>query len=104
MRLLKTESAIVDVRDVADALMLTFEKQEAAGRYICGPHLIRMRDLVEKLRNMYPHYDHPKNYIEADRELKLSSEKLKRLGWNYRPLEESLADSVECYQEPGLLN
>eukprot|EP00262_Sarcandra_glabra_P011791 TRINITY_DN2903_c0_g2_i3.p1 TRINITY_DN2903_c0_g2~~TRINITY_DN2903_c0_g2_i3.p1 ORF type:complete len:223 (+),score=28.66 TRINITY_DN2903_c0_g2_i3:282-950(+) len=97
---------IVDVRDVADALLLTYVKPEAAGRYICGPHLIKTHDLMEKLRNMYPNYNYPKNYIVVDRDLvtELSSEKLKKLGWNYRPFEETLADSVECYREAGHLN
>lgn len=36
--------------------------------------------------------------------LKFSSEKLKRLGWNYRPLEDTLVDTIEQYQEAGILN
>ncbi|PUZ71310.1 hypothetical protein GQ55_2G304000 [Panicum hallii var. hallii] len=31
---------IVDVRDVADALLLIYKKEESAGRYICAPHHI----------------------------------------------------------------
>lgn len=36
--------------------------------------------------------------------MKLSSEKLKKLGWTYRPLEETLVDTIECIKEAGLLN
>ena len=48
---------IVDVRDVAEALFLVYEKPEAEGRYICTAHSIRARDLVEKLRSIYPSYN-----------------------------------------------
>ncbi|OAY76256.1 Cinnamoyl-CoA reductase 2 [Ananas comosus] len=66
---------IVDVRDVASALLLLYEKPEASGR------------IVE---------------VDDD-EAPLSSEKLQKLGWRFRPLEESLRDSVEYYEAAGLL-
>lgn len=43
------------------------------------------------------------SYIEVDDNSRLSSEKLQRLGWRYRPLEETLIDSVESYKKAGLL-
>ncbi|XXG45442.1 hypothetical protein AAC387_Pa02g0525 [Persea americana] len=95
---------IVDVRDVAEALLLVYDKKEASGRYICASHPVRVQSLVEKLKSKYPRYNYPKNYIEVDQELRLSSEKLKRLGWECRSLEETIVDSVECYQEAGILN
>lgn len=51
---------IVDVRDVAEALLLAYEKAEAEGRYICTAHLIRERDLFDKLKSLYPNYNYPK--------------------------------------------
>ncbi|KAI4352617.1 hypothetical protein L6164_006852 [Bauhinia variegata] len=93
----------VDVRDVADALLLAYEKQEAEGRYICTAYPIKTQDLVEKLKNIFPNYSYPKSFIEVDDEKKLSSEKLQRLGWRYRKLEETLIDSVESYCDAGLL-
>eukprot|EP00268_Persea_americana_P052468 TRINITY_DN5873_c0_g1_i2.p1 TRINITY_DN5873_c0_g1~~TRINITY_DN5873_c0_g1_i2.p1 ORF type:complete len:329 (+),score=59.90 TRINITY_DN5873_c0_g1_i2:190-1176(+) len=97
---------IVDVRDVAEALLLTYEKPEASGRYICAPHVIQIRDLVGKLSSMYPNYKYPKNFTDGDGDgnMKISSEKLKRLGWQCRPLEETLVNTVECFQKAGLLN
>ncbi|RWR72748.1 Cinnamoyl-CoA reductase 2 [Cinnamomum micranthum f. kanehirae] len=92
---------LVDVRDVAEALLLVYEKQEASGRYICGAHHFRYRDLIHKLQAMYPNYNYPKNFVEVDEELKLSSEKLMRLGWKYRSLEETLVDTVEYIEETG---
>ena len=50
---------IVDVRDVAEALLLAYEKPEAEGRYICTAHAIKAKDMVDKLRSIYPHYNYP---------------------------------------------
>lgn len=50
---------IVDVRDVAAAVILAYEKPEAEGRYICTYHYIKTRDLVEKLKSLYPNYNYP---------------------------------------------
>lgn len=95
---------IVDVRDVAEALLLAYEKAEAEGRYICTAHMIRARDLVDKLRSLYPSYNYPKNFTEGREEERMSSEKLQRLGCSYRPLEETLVDSIESYKKAGILN
>ncbi|XP_057975588.1 cinnamoyl-CoA reductase 1-like [Malania oleifera] len=96
---------IVDVQDVAEALLLTFEKPEAEGRYICTAHAIRSRDLVDKLRSIYPNYNYPKSFTEVDEDSGgISSEKLQNLGWKYRPLEDTLVDSVQSYKEGGLLD
>ncbi|KAK1281975.1 Cinnamoyl-CoA reductase 1 [Acorus calamus] len=104
----------VDVRDVAEALLLLYTKPEAKGRYICSSHAIKSRDFKEKLKAMYPHYNYPKNavyygktmykgFIDVEREAKISSEKLKSLGWTHRSLEESIVDSIEFYEGADLL-
>jgi nucleoside-diphosphate-sugar epimerase len=51
---------IVDVRDVAEALILAYEKPEAEGRYICTAHTIKAKGLVDMLKGIYPHYNYPK--------------------------------------------
>ncbi|KAK1555141.1 hypothetical protein Q3G72_022437 [Acer saccharum] len=95
--------SIVDVRDVAEAVLLAYEKPEAEGRYICTAYTIRLRDLIDKMKSLYPNYNYPKSFTEGG-ELTASSEKLQRLGWSYRSLEETLIDSVESYQKAGILN
>ncbi|KAF6151104.1 hypothetical protein GIB67_033705 [Kingdonia uniflora] len=94
----------VDVRDTAEALLLAYEKPEAEGRYICTSHKMWTKDLVEKLRSMYPNHNYPKNFTDVKEENLLSSEKLQKLGWNYRSLEQTLIDSVESYQDAGLIS
>ncbi|WCJ44768.1 NAD(P)-binding Rossmann-fold superfamily protein [Euphorbia peplus] len=93
---------IVDVRDVAEALVLAYEKPEAEGRYICAGHMIMAKDLIEKLKTLFPQYEYP-SFIEEHEEPKMSSEKLKKLGWSCRPLEETLIDSIQSYRAAGLL-
>ncbi|PON33393.1 NAD(P)-binding domain containing protein [Parasponia andersonii] len=95
---------IVDVRDVAEAILMAYEKPEAEGRYISATHIIKTKDLVDVLRSLYPHYNYPKNFTEVENETRLSSERLQKLGWRYRPLNKTLIDSVESYRAAGLLD
>lgn len=114
LRLLKAEGQtvdnktriVVDVRDVAEALVLIYERPEAEGRYICNAHTVSVGEIVEMLKTMYPNYNYPKSFSttregENDR---VSSQRLQGLGWSYRPLEETLRDSVESYTRAGLLD
>lgn len=95
---------IIDVRDVAEALLLAYENPEAEGRYICTAHTIKAKDIVDLLRSLYPNYNYPKNYTEVPEEGRLTSEKLQKLGWSFRPLKETLTDSVESYRKAGLID
>lgn len=51
---------IIDVRDLAEAILLVYEKHEAQGRYICSSQTISAQELVEKLKSIYPNYSYPK--------------------------------------------
>ncbi|CAN8315983.1 unnamed protein product [Cochlearia groenlandica] len=94
---------IVDVRDVAKALLLVYEKAEAEGRYICTAHAVKEQDVVEKLKSIYPNYNYPKKFVEVEETAMVSSEKLQELGWSFRPLEETLVDSVESYRKAKIV-
>ncbi|PKU74465.1 Cinnamoyl-CoA reductase 1 [Dendrobium catenatum] len=95
--------SFVDVRDVADALLLVYEAAEASGRYICAAHSTYLHDLISKLKSIYPNYKYQQNFTELQPECRLSSDKLKTLGWKTRAFEETLIDSIEFYQQAGLL-
>jgi len=71
---------IVDVRDVTDALLLAYEKPEASGRYICSSHPIKVSDMISILKNLYPTYSYPKNFVEVEENFVYNSEKLQKLG------------------------
>ncbi|CAK9178276.1 unnamed protein product [Ilex paraguariensis] len=94
---------MVDVRDVAEALLVVYEKSEAEGRYICTAHMIMTQDSVETLKRIYPTYNYPKGFTEGNEGDELSSEKLQKLGWNCKAVEETLVDSVESYKQAGIL-
>ncbi|OEL17377.1 Cinnamoyl-CoA reductase 1 [Dichanthelium oligosanthes] len=95
---------IVDVRDVVDALLLLYEKNESSGRYICSPNHIFTRDLVDLLKKMYPKYNYVDNIVDTGHKAaSLSCQKLRDLGWEPRKLEETLSDSIESYENAGLL-
>ncbi|XP_048540699.1 cinnamoyl-CoA reductase 1-like [Triticum urartu] len=95
---------IADVRDVADAILLAYENPEMSGRYICNAPAIKVCDMVNILKTLYPTYTYPKSFTEVEGNLVYSSEKLQKLGWTFRPVEKTLGDSVESYRASGLLN
>ncbi|PAN33912.1 hypothetical protein PAHAL_6G056000 [Panicum hallii] len=96
---------LVDVRDVADALLLAYENPQASGRYLCNSLPIRVSDIVNILiKSSFPTYTYPKNFVEFEGGYTYDTEKLRKLGWTYRPMEETLRDSIECYRRLGILN
>ncbi|VAI19072.1 unnamed protein product [Triticum turgidum subsp. durum] len=96
---------IVDVRDVADALLLLYEAPEATGRHICAPHFITARELLGLLKNMYPGYPciAEESIRDMDHTAPMTSGKLEKLGWSSRPLRETITDTVEFCREAGFL-
>ncbi|XP_022680252.1 putative anthocyanidin reductase isoform X2 [Setaria italica] len=96
----------VNVRDVADALLLVYEKAESSGRYLCAPDRVSTKDLLNILKKTHPNY----NCVNCDNDsdlksiiTRITSEKLKNLGWKPRTIEETLSDSIEYYEKAGLL-
>ncbi|XP_042015870.1 cinnamoyl-CoA reductase 1-like [Salvia splendens] len=94
---------IVDVRDVAEAMKLVYERPNAQGRYICTSHMIKNEDLVQDLKEIYPHHNYPKSFKQGRGVPQVSSQKLQGLGWEYRTLRETLVDSIENCKQIGLL-
>lgn len=94
----------VDVRDVADALLLVYETPEASGRYICDANARQMSEVVALLKDWYSAYSHAATkFAQVSDEPLFSSKKLQALGWKFRTLEESLRDSVESFKAAGVL-
>ncbi|KAF8662443.1 hypothetical protein HU200_056029 [Digitaria exilis] len=95
---------LVDVRDVADAILLAYENPQASGRYLCNSSPIRISDITNMLKSTFPSYNYPKNFVDVQGGNTYNTEKIQKLGWTYRPMEETLRDSFECYQDFGILN
>ena len=49
---------IVDVRDVAEALLLLYDKARPSERYICSLDIIDLNDLLGIMKNMFPNYSY----------------------------------------------
>ncbi|KAG8057233.1 hypothetical protein GUJ93_ZPchr0002g25807 [Zizania palustris] len=49
---------IIDVRDVADALLLVFEKAGTSERYICSTDQIDLKDVLNLMKSMYPNFSY----------------------------------------------
>ncbi|KAF0931444.1 hypothetical protein E2562_004571 [Oryza meyeriana var. granulata] len=94
---------VVDVRDLADALVLTYENPAASGRYICSAYGLKVSEMAGIVRRFYPDIDYPK-FVGVEDERMLSSKKLQKLGWKFRTVEECLRDSVQSYKAAGILN
>ncbi|MFS8006431.1 putative NAD(P)-binding domain superfamily [Helianthus anomalus] len=92
-----------DVRDLSEAILLLYENPESNGRYICCAYSIRTEEFVARMENLFPGYNYPKLFTEKSGLNPLNSKKLLKLGWNYRPLEETIVDTVMNYEETGLL-
>uniref|UniRef100_A0ACD5UH02 Uncharacterized protein n=1 Tax=Avena sativa TaxID=4498 RepID=A0ACD5UH02_AVESA len=95
---------MVDVRDLADALILVYENPEASGRYICSAYRKRLSEMVDIARSFCPDLNRPKKFVEAeDDDRMMRSRKMEALGWKFRAVEECLRDSVESYKAAGFL-
>ncbi|GLJ22311.1 hypothetical protein SUGI_0419750 [Cryptomeria japonica] len=98
---------IVDVRDCAKAHLLAYETPAAAGRFICTAHTITTKELFHILQKLYPKYNYPKNFVDAESltpgGAQLSNRKLQELGLEFVNLEETLVDTVECLQKRSVL-
>jgi nucleoside-diphosphate-sugar epimerase len=47
---------VVDVRDVAEALIRVFETREASGRYICRSYPVSMTEILDIIESFYPNF------------------------------------------------
>ncbi|KAE8038284.1 hypothetical protein FH972_010809 [Carpinus fangiana] len=93
---------LVDVRDVANAHILAFEKPSASGRYCLVERVIHCSEVMKMLRELFPDLNLPekcaddKPYVST---YKVSKERAESLGLNFTPVEVSLKDTVESLKE-----
>lgn len=59
---------------------------------------------IVKLSNVHKSTFYVDSITEGGHDEIYSSEKLQKLGWRFRPVEETLIDSVESYRKAGILN
>jgi dihydroflavonol-4-reductase len=116
--ILPSQWNLVDVRDVAIAHALAYEKEKAAGRYLCGTEVFSLREIFEKIHAEFPEVKIPKRqlspflfrlYAFFSRQVTMEEANFlincvqhidttkirNELGWKPRPVEESLKDTVK---------
>ncbi|TVU10321.1 hypothetical protein EJB05_43844, partial [Eragrostis curvula] len=81
---------VVDVRDVADALLLTYEKPEAFGRHICSSHLTKVSEMITILKSLCPSATYPKS---GDNDYYFQ-----KLDWMISLIESE--DKTDCWPRP----
>jgi dihydroflavonol-4-reductase len=123
----RIKMGIVDVRDVAAAIILAMKTPEAAGnRFLCSAAVPWLKEIAQILHKEYakrgykiPTLQFPSSLIRLialfdkrialvtdslDWDFELSNEKAKRiLKWNPRPKEEAILSMAESLIEQGLL-
>ncbi|KAK9059440.1 hypothetical protein SSX86_020142 [Deinandra increscens subsp. villosa] len=92
-----------DVRDLTQAILMLYENPESNGRYICSAYTFKTKELVAKLKTLFPSFNYPKIFTERSGYASLNMKKLLKMGWNYRPFEETIIDTIKNYEESGLL-
>ncbi|KAI5062083.1 hypothetical protein GOP47_0022622 [Adiantum capillus-veneris] len=97
---------IVNVKDVAIAHILLFEKPNANGRHLCTIAITHFSDFADKVAQLYPRYNVCRFKEDTHPDLiRLvhPSKKLLGLGFAFTPEEEAIKDAVLSLQEKGHL-
>ncbi|KAF7829647.1 dihydroflavonol 4-reducatase 2 [Senna tora] len=97
----------VSIEDLCLAHIFLYEKPEAQGRYICCSDVANIHDVARMLNKNYPHYNVPTTFKGIPDELEtiaLSSEKIKKLGFQFKyNLEDMYTEAIESCIKKGLL-
>ncbi|XP_037494162.1 phenylacetaldehyde reductase isoform X2 [Jatropha curcas] len=97
----------VDVRDVANAHVLTFERPSANGRYCLVGQVAHFSEFLKIVHEHFPALRLPEKCADDKPfvpKYKVSKEKTKTLGINFTPLEVTVKDTIESFKERGFLS
>ncbi|XP_057807771.1 phenylacetaldehyde reductase-like [Salvia miltiorrhiza] len=94
----------VDVRDVAHAHIMGFEKSSACGRYLLVGESLTHLQLRQLLHKLYPSNVDAPTSVEENPIGEVSKKKAASLGVSFMPVEVSLKDIVESLKEKNFLN
>ncbi|XP_071738587.1 phenylacetaldehyde reductase-like [Rutidosis leptorrhynchoides] len=96
----------VNVKDVANAHIQAFEIPSASGRYCLVERVAHYSEIVEILRKHYPSFSIPAKCGD-DKPFapiyQVSKEKVKSLGIDYIPLEQSIIETVDSLKEKNFI-
>ncbi|KAK1621178.1 hypothetical protein QYE76_026695 [Lolium multiflorum] len=97
-----------DVRDVARAHLLVYERPDARGRYLCIGEILHRAQFIHMLRGLLPdHYPVTTKYGDDGKPMvkpyNVSNQRLKDLGLEFTPVRESLFQTVISLLHKGHL-
>jgi len=96
----------VNVKDVANAHIQAFEIPSANGRYCLVERVAHHSEIAEILRKHYPSSHLPQKCADDKPFVpiyQVSKEKVKSLGIDYIPLEQSIKETVESLKEKNFI-
>ncbi|XP_076920832.1 phenylacetaldehyde reductase-like isoform X2 [Bidens hawaiensis] len=96
----------VNVKDVANAHIQAFEIPSANGRYCLVERVAHYSEIVEILRNRYPSLNPPHKCADDKPFVpiyQVSREKVKSLGIDYIPLEQSIKETVDSLKAKNFI-
>ncbi|KAG6424866.1 hypothetical protein SASPL_115288 [Salvia splendens] len=94
----------VDVRDVALAHIIAMENPSANGRYCLVGRVAYSFEAFDILKLNFPSLNLPTTENRPTKPpYQVSRKRAESLGISFRPLEESLKDSVECFRDRNLI-
>ncbi|CAD5332154.1 unnamed protein product [Arabidopsis thaliana] len=94
----------VNVKDVANAHIQTFEVPSANGRYCLVERVVHHSEIVNILRELYPNLPLPERCVDENPYVptyQVSKDKTRSLGIDYIPLKVSIKETVESLKEKG---
>ncbi|XP_042061760.1 phenylacetaldehyde reductase-like [Salvia splendens] len=94
----------VDVRDVAYAHIMGFEKSSARGRYLLVAESMTRIQLGHLLHKLYPSIVDAQIRVDDNPIGEVSRKKAESLGVSFMAAEVSLKDTVESFKEKNFLN
>ncbi|KAF7081260.1 hypothetical protein CFC21_085222 [Triticum aestivum] len=96
-----------DVRDVARAHVVVYERPDARGRYLCMGAVLHRAHFLQLLRDLFPQYPITDKREDDGKPMakpyRFSNQRLRDLGLEFTPLKESLYDMVVSLQQHGHL-
>ncbi|WVZ68342.1 hypothetical protein U9M48_017297 [Paspalum notatum var. saurae] len=94
----------VDVRDVADSLMMLYENPAAQGRHLCIESIERLVDFTKKIADLYPEYpvqrtlEDKQGWVARGKD---PSKKLIELGSPFTPFDKTIRDTMDAAGDSG---
>nr|BAJ21535.1 dihydroflavonol 4-reductase [Dahlia pinnata] len=97
----------VHLDDLCECHIFLYENPEAKGRYICSSHDATIHQLARMIKEKWPEYHVPTQFVGIDEDLSVvsfSSKKLTDMGFEFKyDLEEMFKGAIDSCREKGLL-